>query len=55
MRLDIRKQVFMERVVKPENRLARARVESQPLGGFKSRVEVALGDAVVVALAVLKE
>jgi len=45
-RLDIGKHFFTERVVRPWPRLLRAVVESPSLEGFKSHVDVALGDMV---------
>jgi len=45
-RLDIRKNVFPERVVRHWPRLPRAGVESPSLEGFKNCVEMALGDVV---------
>jgi len=45
-RLDIRNNVFTERVVRRWTRLPRAVVESPSLEGFKKRVEVALQDVV---------
>jgi len=45
-RLDIGKNVFPERVVRPWPRLPRAVGESPSLEGFKNRVAVALGDMV---------
>jgi len=44
--LDIRKNVFPERVVRPWTRLPRAVVESPFLEEFKTCVAVALGDMV---------
>ncbi|KFV99906.1 hypothetical protein N327_04120, partial [Fulmarus glacialis] len=45
-RLDIRKNFFTERVVKPWNRLPREGGASPSLGGFKRRVDEALRDMV---------
>jgi len=45
-RLDIRKNLFTERVVRHWDRLPRAVGESLSLEGFKNRVDVALGDTV---------
>ncbi|KGL78764.1 hypothetical protein N309_05275, partial [Tinamus guttatus] len=45
-RLDIRKNFYMERVVKHSNRLPRKVVESSSLSGFKKRVDEALWDIV---------
>ena len=44
--MDIRKNVFTERVVKRWTRLPRVVVESPSLEGFKKRVDVALEDMV---------
>jgi len=45
-RLDIRKNVFTERVVRPWHRLPRAVGESPSLEGFKNHVDVTLWDMV---------
>ena len=44
--MDIGKNVFTGRVVRPWTRLPRAVVESPSLDGFKKRVDVALQDMV---------
>jgi len=46
LRLDIRKSVFTERVVKHWNRLLKEVVESPSLGVFKKRVDRAFQDMV---------
>ena len=44
--MDIGKDFFTERVVKPWTRLPRAVVESPSMEGFKKRVDIALRDMV---------
>lgn len=46
--MEIRKNFFMERLVKPWHRLPREMVKSPPLEMFKIHVDVALEDTVVV-------
>ncbi|KGL92225.1 hypothetical protein N301_00352, partial [Charadrius vociferus] len=45
-RLNIRKKFFTLRVVRHWNRLPREAVEAPSLGGFKARLDVALGNLV---------
>lgn len=42
--MDIRENSCLERPVQPKHRLYKEAVESPFLGGFKSYVDVALGD-----------
>jgi len=52
-RLDVRKKLFMTRVVRPWHRLPREMVDAPSLGTFKARLDRALSNLIQLKLSLL--